>query len=135
MTQLQESGVRFERKATVLGPQERLRPIRDQIVLRPAEWEPSRVIQIAGNKRKALRGTVLAVGPGTYPWKYNKDRSKRWRSNHFLPTIVEVGDFVELGGLEIGVYDFQTVLQNGEPVIICSEGDIAMILERPESGK
>lgn len=122
-------GVRIESKRhEVIAPTERIRPLRDHIVVRPMEWEPSRTIQIAGNTRRTLRGTVTAVGPGVYPWVYNRDRSKRWLSKAFRGTVVKVGDVVELGGLENDGYSFPQVIIGTEMHVLCREEDVCGIV-------
>jgi hypothetical protein len=126
---LEQSGVRIERKAhDFIEASERIRPLRDYCVVRPLEWNPSRTIQIAGNTRRTLRGTVTAVGPGCYPWEYNRDRSKRWARKKLRPTDIKVGDIVELGGLEIGGYDFPIISIGNVPHVICREEDICGVV-------
>src|ERR1043166_8914231 len=106
---MEVSGIRIGRKVTDLIPAtENIRPLREHSVLRPLEWEPSKIVAVA-YWGKTLRGEVLAVGPGVYPKQYNRDRSKSWDSKACRPCDVKVGDVVELGGLEIHGYDFPTV--------------------------
>ncbi|MDE2104108.1 MAG: hypothetical protein KGL39_43120 [Patescibacteria group bacterium] len=125
---IKQEGIRLESEENnFIAPTEKLRPLRDQIIVRPLQWEPSRTIQIAGDTRGTLRGEVVAVGPGTYPWCYSKDRSKRWESKQFRPTQVKVGDIVELGGLEIDGYLFQKIVIGNELHVICREEDICGI--------
>lgn len=122
-------GVRIERTFADPLPQgTRLRPLRDHILIKPLEWQPTKIIHIAGDKRRPLRGTVVAVGPGCHPWRYNADRSKRWPSRAFRRTEVKVGDTVELGGLEIDGYSFPQVLIGNELHIICREEDVAAVV-------
>ena len=122
-------GKRLERRTTdFIGSTETIRPLRDHIVVKPLAWEPSKVIKIAGDTRKPLRGTVVAVGPGCYPKRYNRDRSKTWDSKVFQRTQVRVGDLVELGGLEINGYEFPQILINSELHIICREADVAGVM-------
>jgi co-chaperonin GroES (HSP10) len=125
---LQSSGKRLERKADFIPQGATIRPLRDHILVKPLEWKPSKILAIAGSERKTLRGTVVAVGPGTYHWQYNQDRSKRWQSKHFRRTEVKVGDVVELGGLENGGYSFPEVLVGTELHIIASERDVCGIV-------
>ncbi len=126
---MQASGVRLERNKTdVIAAGETLRPLRDQIIVKPLNWQPSKILAVVSHA-KPLRGIVTAVGPGCYPWRYNADRSKRWASKAFRPTQVKVGDTVELGGLEIGGYSFPQVVIGGETHIICREEDVTGICE------
>ncbi len=123
-----KSGVRLDRTGTDVAPAHTtLRPLRDHIVVKPLEWKPSKIIHIAGDSRKPLRGVVVAVGPGVYPWRYNRDRSKRWESRQFRPTEVKPGDTVELGGLENDGYSFPQVLIDNELHIVVREQDVCGI--------
>ena len=129
----QQSGVRIGNELlTFVGYKERIRPLRDQMVVAPLEWRPSKVLDVAYGG-KPLRGIVRAIGPGTYPTRYNAPkgpkRNKSWLSQSFLPTEVKVGDVVELGGLEIGGYLFPTILWGKETVVVCREADVCMVHE------
>ncbi len=109
----------------------KIRPLRDVIVLEPLDWEPSKIVAVAYSG-KPLRGRVLAVGPGHYPKRYNGPkgkRSKSWEAKCFLPCDVRKGDIVELGGLELGGYLFQTVRWGKREVVICREADITLVDE------
>lgn len=105
-----------------------IRPLRDQIVVEPLPWRPSAIIE-AASKRK-VRGIVRAVGPGTYPKRYDGPkghRTKSWDSKAFRPCDVKVGDIVELGGLEITEYLHKTFVWGDKTVILCQEADVAGI--------
>ena len=109
----------------------RILPLRDQIVIEPLEWRPSDIINVV-YWGKPLRGRVLAVGPGKYPTRYNGPKGKRtkaWDSKHFVPTEVKVGDLIELGGLEIGGYLFETFRWGTKTCVLCSERDVTGIVE------
>jgi co-chaperonin GroES (HSP10) len=125
-------GVRVGNESITSVPAEaHIRPLRDNIVIEPLDWRPSSTIQVVYNG-KPLRGKVRAVGPGRYPKKYDGPkgkRSKTWDSTHFRATEVKVGDVVELGGLEIRGYLFQTVRWGSKEVIVCSEQDIAIVYD------
>jgi len=131
---LQQSGIRLRRKRVdVILATETIRPLRDQIVVKPLPWEPSPYLKSKGVEivwqGGVLRGEVLAVGPGHYPKQYNKDRSKCWDSKTFQPTDIKVGDIVELGGLEIHGYDHWLHIQWGtDTVIIAREADVTGIV-------
>ena len=122
--------------SSYVSASESIRPLRDQIVLEPLEWEPSKVIRVAYFGRP-LRGRVKAIGPGRYELKYNGPKGKRtksWLGNCFIPTEVKVGDVVELGGLGLGTnelrgYAFQTFIWGVKEHIICREGDVTMVVE------
>lgn len=127
---MENTGVSLGRKTTDLVPAgHTLRPLRDHLVVKPLEWEPSKTIQIAGNTRRTLRGTIVAAGPGCYPTRYNSDRSKSWASKAFRRTEVKPGDTVELGGLEIDGYDFPTVLIDNALHVICREEDVTGVVQ------
>jgi co-chaperonin GroES (HSP10) len=121
---------------TFVKASEHIRPLRDQIIVEPLNWEPSKII-IAAYSGKPLRGTVLAAGPGCYPKRYNGPkgkRSKTWDAKCFRPCDVKVGDVVELGGLELGGYLFQTIRWGATEVVICREEDVAIVVEPSDSG-
>jgi len=109
----------------------RIRPLRDQIIVEPIDWQPSKIVQVAYSGR-TLWGRVLAVGPGRYPLKYDGPKGKRtrsWESKAFLPCDIKVGDRVDLGGLEIGGYLHPTFRWGRKTVVICREADVALINE------
>ncbi len=129
---LRSEGVKLDRHAhDFVAPTETLRPLRDQIVVRPLPWNPSRTIQIAGDaNRTRRRGTVVATGPGCYPWRYNADRSKRWLSKAFRKTEVKVGDIVELAGPDKDSdWMFPTVMIGNELHVVCREEDVCGIVD------
>lgn len=117
----------------------RIRPLRDQIVLEPLDWEPSKIIAVA-YFGKPLRGIVRAAGPGCYRLQYQdsitgdwsftvpKGRRKAMRSsNVFRPCDVKVGDVVELGGLEIGGFLHMTIRWGAKEMVVCREEDVAIV--------
>jgi co-chaperonin GroES (HSP10) len=124
---------RVERKSfDFIAEAETLRPLRDQIIVKVLPLKLSDVV-IAEWKGSAVRGTVVAAGPGRYPNRYatgrkdGKDYRIMRESAHFRPTEVKVGDVVELGGLDIGGYLFTRLQINGEEHILCSEQDVAIV--------
>lgn len=109
----------------------KIRPLRDQLVVEPLDWEPSRILNVV-YFGKPLRGTVRAVGPGRYPIKYNGrkgQRTKSWDSTRFRITEVKAGDVVELGGLELRGYLFQSFLWGDRRCILCREEDVAIVYD------
>lgn len=124
---MEQSGVRLTRQT--LDFVSTLRPLRDWLVIRPEEHKPKTSLAVVERQRETVRGTVVAAGPGTYPWKYNADRSKRWESKVFVATQVKPGDTVELGGWEIDGYAFPKVMMNGELHFMCKEQDVCGITE------
>lgn len=111
------------------------RPLGDRILLRPLKWEPSKILEVVRFGR-TLRGEVMAVGPGHHPIKYRPhpdgkrkiaDYAKRMRA-----TEVKVGDIVELGGLNVfdgQGYAFPEVVVGTETMIVCTERDVAGIVD------
>jgi len=115
---------------TIIEPGQKLRPLRDVIILKPLPFDPSDSIETVRFGRP-VRGIVKAVGHGHNPWKYKLNaegqKSAMTRSNHFQPTDVKEGDIVELGGLNIydGLgYNFQEVMMDGELHLVVREADV-----------
>lgn len=127
-----ERGVRIGNETIASVPREaKLRPLRDVLIVEPLEYEPSKTLEVV-YRGKPLRGKVKAVGKGCYPKKYDGPKGKRtrsWDSKYFLPTQVKVGDIVELGGLEIGGFLFQTFRWGDKEHVICREADVCLIHE------
>lgn len=125
---------------TFIPADQRIRPLRDQIVVEPLDVIYSRYL-IVDHRSKPLRGRVLAVGPGHYPKQYDHPekhkRTKTWDSKRFQPTEVKPGDIVELGGSEIGGYAFEQLQWGDKRVLICREADVAGIEDpsRMDSGR
>lgn len=109
-----------------IRPNETLRPLRDQLIVRPLEWDPSPTLTVI-RSGKPVRGVVIAAGPGAYRRDYSKDRKRTWLTDTFIPTTVKPGEIVELGGLEIDGYDFPTVFIEGMAHLIVTERDVCMI--------
>ena len=101
----------------------KIRMMGDRILVKPINPMLSSVI-VAAWHGKAVRGEVVAVGPGEYPNKYNSERSTVRRSKVFRPTEVRPGDLVELGGFDIRGYAFPRILFNGVEHVIASEKDV-----------
>ena len=125
-------GVRLERSPEMFPAGTVLRPLREQIVVKVLEWEPSKLIVIAGNQRKPLRGVVVFFGPGERVkrrWKNHDGQvNKIGETGQVIPTEVRPGDVVELGGLEIDGYAFQQITIGHEVHVICSEKDVACVV-------
>lgn len=107
-----------------------LKPLKDWIVVKPEKPSFSPIIATDW-KGEAVRGTVIAVGPGKHRnihkrfQKDGKEQRTVRQSTHFTPTEVKVGDRVELGGLELNGYLWRHVMLNGEDHIMCMEADVA----------
>jgi co-chaperonin GroES (HSP10) len=124
------SGVRIGNETvSSIAESERIRPLRDTLLVEPLEWNASKVIWAAWHG-KTIRGRVLDVGPGVYPKRYNGgkgQRTKSWDSKAFRPCDVKKGDVVHLGGLELGGYLHTTVRWGNKTVVVCREEDVAGI--------
>ena len=112
---------------------DQIRLLGDRILLKPLKWQPSKILEVVRFGR-ALRGEVMAVGPGHNPLKYRKVNGKKLMdySKRFRPTEVKVGDIVELGGLNVfdgEGYQFPEVLVGTERMLICTERDVTIVIE------
>ena len=117
---------------TGIRADEYLRPLRDQIVLEPLPLDLGTRLTVVYSG-KPVRGRVLAVGPGTYPKRYNGPkghRSKSWDSKAFRPCDLKPGDIVDIGGLEINGYLHMTVRWGDREVVVCREEDVACVIEQ-----
>jgi hypothetical protein len=125
----EDRGVRIGNECLAfVGKNERIRPLRDHIVVEPLPANPTIII----DTWRPIRGVVRAVGPGCYPKVYDGrkgQRTKSWDSKAFLPTEVKVGDCVELGGKEISGYLHMSIRWGAKEVVVCREADVALIVE------
>lgn len=117
---------------THLRADQKIRCLRDHIVVKPLDIEHSYILQVI-ERGKPVRGVVQAVGPGHYPKRYDHPdkhrRSKMWDSKRFQPTEVKVGDIVELGSPQgQRGYSFQQFMWGDELHILCREADISGIV-------
>lgn len=120
---------------------ESVRMTGDRILLKPLDWEPSKIISVV-RKGRPLRGQVMAIGPGMHPIKYKPHPDGKRRiasySKHFRKTEVKVGDVVELGGLNIfdgQGYEFPQVVVGNETMLVITERDVAAVrVNAPETG-
>ena len=128
----QESGVTLDRKRLeYISPSATIKPLGDRIFVKPLPGITSTVLHVV-HEGKALRGTVTAVGPG-YRLKRRYRNSlgevyKVGETGRVRATEVKVGDVVELGGKEIGGYNFPRVVIGTEEHVICQEQDVTMIV-------
>jgi hypothetical protein len=120
-----------ELQTTFIRSSQTIRPLRDQIVVEPLPWAPSKILEVI-TKLKPVRGKVLAVGPGCFPRRYDGrkgQRTKSWDSKAFRPCDVKVNDIVELGGLEIGGYLHCAVRWGNKDVLVVREEDVCIVCE------
>lgn len=121
---LQQSGVRIDRKAWDYIPAtENIRPLRDRMLVEPIDWEPGG-LKVFTTGGQPTCGKVLAIGPGVYPTKYSKDRSKSWSSKAFRKCDVEVGDIVQLEE-----YPYPQVQWGDRIVLVPREEDVTGVLD------
>ena len=120
----------------------KLRPLRDQMFLKPLDLSltPPGSKVLALHRGKTVRGEVIAIGPGRNArrrvQRRHVDRQGREsfetykivELDHFVPTVVKVGDIVDIGGLEMGGYAFPLILIGLDPIIICQEADVTGIV-------
>ena len=125
----EDRGVRIGNEMLAfVGKDERIRPLRDHIVVEPLPANPTIII----DSWRPIRGIVRAAGRGHYPKIYDGrkgQRSKSWDSKAFLPTEVKVGDTVELGGKELKGYLHPTIRWGEKEMVVCTERDVALIVE------
>ena len=122
--------------STYVAPEQRIRPLRDFLVVEPLDVEHSAILTVVEDT-KPLRGVVKAVGPGHYPLRYDHQdkhkRTKMWRSRSFQPTEVRVGDIVELGCVKLDGrvhgYSFQQIMWGSKMHLICREADVSGIVD------
>lgn len=127
-------GATIEAQAEILPEGTHLRMTRDRILVRPLEWEPSRIISVV-RRGRPLRGVVVSVGPGRYHRIYARDKSSFRETTRFIPTQLKPGDVVELGGLNVfdgQGYSFPQVIIGTQVHLICQEQDVAFVHE-PET--
>jgi hypothetical protein len=120
-------------KPTIVEAHEKIRPLRDWMVVEPMPADLSPNLRIVEFKRN-LRGLVKAVGPGHYPKCYDHPekhkRTKMWDSMHFQPTVVQVGDIVELGMVDGDGYAFESFMWGNVRHIWVREADVSGVIEK-----
>lgn len=130
MTEGEDRGVRLGNECwDAIPAQDKVRCLRDQAVIEPIPWPFSDIIEVVYTGRP-LRGKVKAIGPGIYPTRYNGRkgvRTKSWSSLKFRPCDAKVGDIVQLGGLSLGGYLFQTFRWGDKEMVVCREEDFTVI--------
>ena len=126
-----KSGVRLADKSLNFVSGE-VRPLKERLVVKPMPPALSQTIAADWNG-EAVRGQVVAVGPGTYPRIHAKGikDGKPWRTvrdlKAFRPNDCKVGDIVQLGGMEIGGYLWPHIFIDGVDHILVSEQDVCGI--------
>lgn len=129
-----QAGALPSRAHYIAASPDQVRMMGDRILLRPLDWEPSKIITVV-RRGRPLRGEVMAIGAGHNPLKYKTrgDKTKTMEySKHFRRVDVKVGDIVELGGLNVfdgQGYQFPEVLVGSETMLICSERDVAGVVD------
>lgn len=125
---MRQTGIRLADKSLNFVSGE-VKPLREKLVIRPLPPSLSQTIAADWNG-EAVRGQVIAVGPGTYPRIHEKGikDGRPWRrvrdSRAYRPCDVRVGDVVQLGGMEIGGYLWPHIFIDGVDHILVSEQDV-----------
>lgn len=129
---LDSPGTRIkDRLNCIVGEHETIRCLRDNMIVEPLDWTPSKLIIIAYGG-EPLRGIVRAIGPGVYPKRYNGrkgQRTKSWDSKGFRPCDIRVGDLVEFGGLELRGFLHPTILWGTKEMVLCREEDVCGVVQ------
>lgn len=134
-----QEGVRLHDKSLnfVSG---KVRPKEDWLIVKPLPPNLSQTIAANWNG-EAVRGKVIAAGPGKYPnihtkgFRPGKDgKPEQFRtvrkSKVFVPTEVKPGEVVQLGGMDIGGYLWKHLILDGEDHIWCMEADVCFVEEK-----
>jgi hypothetical protein len=106
----------------------KVRPIGDHVFVEPLPHEKTILL----DTWKPTRGIIRAIGKGCNPIKYDGPKGKRtksWYAKYFKPMDAKVGDVVDLGGRELGGYLFPRVWWGDKEMVVCHEGDIALVRE------
>ncbi len=135
---MSSTGVSIDPQCEILPAGTRLRMTRDRILVKPLDWEPSRIITVI-RRGRPLRGVIKAVGPGRLYRKYrakphNTQQREYVETGTFIPTEVRPGDVVELGGLNVfdgQGYNFPQVMIGTERFLIAQEQDVCFVHEQP----
>ena len=84
---------------------------------------------------RPIRGQVAAVGPGGWQKRYylneKGERYKVGETGRKQPMDLQVGDVVDVGGLEIRGYSFMEIMIGYERFIMCQEADVAIVDDDP----
>lgn len=104
-----------------IGGFEEIIPLEDRVIVRPREEEEitsAGIIIPESVAEGAVRGTVIAVGPGKYT-----------ESGQIIPMMLKVGDEVLYGTKYFGT----ECIFNGESVIVIPQTNIFAILKPKQS--
>jgi co-chaperonin GroES (HSP10) len=108
----------------------KLKPLRDQMIVEPINVVHSKVLIVPPHTSKLVRAKVLAIGPGTYPNRYDGPKGKRTKvmaGMVFVPTEVKVGDIVHLDGRNTGKSAFDAFYHGDKYCLHCREADVASV--------
>lgn len=126
------NGITIERETNCfVAADEKIRPLKDRIVVKPLDWNASKIV-LAIREGRPIRGEVMAVGPGAYQKATNKEKTKIWETDTFVPMTVKVGDIVQWGGLNIfdgKGYSFEELTWGNEKCLWITEKDVCGIEE------
>lgn len=114
---------------TFVAADEKIRPCGDRIIVKPLDDNLSESI-IAIREGRPIRGKVLAAGAGAYRKRYNKDRSRVYETNDYIPMSVKIGDVVSWGGLNIfdgQGYSFEEITWGSDKCLVITERDVCFV--------
>lgn len=94
-----------------------LRPLRDQIVVKPLERNASEIIEVLHSEKPNL-GIVVAVGPGI--------RNKR---GYVVPLDVRVNDTIRYGDTNLNHLNYPEYWEAGKRYLILQEADVCFVAE------
>lgn len=94
-----------------------LRPLRDQIVVKPLDRKQSEIIQVLHSERPNL-GIVVAVGPG-----------KRTKKGRIEPLDVQVNDTIRYGDTNLNHLSYPQYWEGNQLYLVLQEADVCFVAE------
>ena len=114
-------------KSAKVDANERLRPLRDQIVVKLVDVDRHNGLIVVHNGRKCIRGVLVAAGPGRRPIRRYRNERGEVNAIGELPGLVpmelQVGDEIELSPAR-----YTEITIGGEPHLLAKEGDVLGVL-------
>lgn len=114
-------------KSESFAADEKLRMLRDQILVKPIAVDRHSGLVVIDRGRKCIRGTVVAAGPGCRPIKrYRNDQGEVHMVGELpglIPMEVRLGEVVELSPAR-----YMEVKIGGEVHYIAKECDVAGVI-------
>lgn len=94
-----------------------LRPLRDQIVVKPLERKASDIIQVLHSEKPNL-GIVMAVGPGL-----------RNKKGQLQPLDVKVNDTIRYGDTTLNHLNYPQFWEGNQMYLVLQEADVCWVAE------